>query len=259
MAMETYLDLGDKTKAAEFALDLTKQLNSERPWNTQALAYALKVFGKFQTNQLAGGNWSFKYSEQNGNKKSINSKLASSLIQPGGSGKLPSTVTIENTSSNPIYAQSSVRYQPAVDLEGSVANHLKINVVYKDEDQNTQDATTLKKGDLIWVNVTVSNPGTKFKTYNNLALTQLFPAGWEIINQRMSEVQGPAQLFDYQDIRDDRVMTFFKLDQGKSKTFTIQVRATYEGQFHLPAALCEEMYDASVNAKTEAGVVMVER
>lgn len=259
MAMETYLDLNDKTKAAEFALDITKQLNSERPWNTQALAYALKVLSKFQTGQLPGGNWSFKYGEQNGDKKNVNSKLASILIRPGGSGKIPTSITVENTSANPIYAQSSLRYQPVVDTEDSKSNHLKMNVTYKDEDQNPIDPSALHKGDLFWVNVTVTNPGTKFKTYNNLALTQLFPGGWEIINQRMSEVKGPAQPFDYQDIRDDRVMTFFKLDQGKSKTFSIQVRATYEGKFHLPAALCEEMYDLTVNAKTSAGEVIVQR
>ena len=43
MILETYLSLGDKSKAASAAIDLTKQLNAGRPWNTQGLAYALQA------------------------------------------------------------------------------------------------------------------------------------------------------------------------------------------------------------------------
>ena len=260
MAMETYLDLGDQAKAAEFALDLTKTLNAEKPWNTQALAYALKVLGKFQTGQTApGGNWSFRYSVQNGAKKNISSPQSSFLIDPAVQGKIPESVQVENTSSNPIYVQTSITFQPTQDTSGNTSNHLKMSVVYRDQARQPQDPSSIRKGELVWVAVTITNPGTKLKSYNNLALNHIFPAGWEIINQRMSSIQGPAQLFEYQDIRDDRVLTFFRLDQGKSKTFEVQVRATYEGRFTLPAIVCEEMYDLNVYAKIGGGVTLVER
>ncbi|MDZ4708720.1 MAG: MG2 domain-containing protein [Saprospiraceae bacterium] len=260
MAMETYLDLGDQAKAAELALDVSKQLNGGKPWNTQALAYALKVLGRFQTGRTTGGgNWSFRYNIQNGTKKNINSALSSILIDPAVQGKIPESIVIENTSSIPIYVQSSIKFQPLLDTSGDISNHLKLSVTYRNAERQATDPSSLKKGDLLWVEVTITNPGTKFKSYNNLALNHIFPAGWEIINQRMSNIQGPAQLFDYQDIRDDRVMTFFQLDQGKSKTFTVPVRATYEGQFSLPAIVCEEMYDLSVQAKIGGSRVQIDR
>jgi uncharacterized protein YfaS (alpha-2-macroglobulin family) len=54
--------------------------------------------------------------------------------------------------------------------------------------------------------------------------------------------------FDYQDIRDDRVYTFFSLRKGQEKTFTVLANASYTGKFYLPMIYAEAMYDASVNA-----------
>ena len=58
-----------------------------------------------------------------------------------------------------------------------------------------------------------------------------------------------AATFDYQDVRDDRVYTFFSLDPGKSKTFRVMLMATYPGRFCLPSTGCEAMYDNTISAR----------
>jgi uncharacterized protein YfaS (alpha-2-macroglobulin family) len=87
--------------------------------------------------------------------------------------------------------------------------------------------------------------------YDNLALSQVFPSGWEINNLRLTgdEATGQTQLFDYQDIRDDRVFTYFGLSPGERKTFNLIITATYGGKFYLPAVSCEAMYDRSIYAR----------
>jgi uncharacterized protein YfaS (alpha-2-macroglobulin family) len=71
------------------------------------------------------------------------------------------------------------------------------------------------------------------------------------------DVQNNKDGFTYQDIRDDRILTYFDLAQGKSKTFTVRLQATYIGAFVLPAIQCEAMYQPEVNARTAAGEVSV--
>lgn len=111
--------------------------------------------------------------------------------------------------------------------------------------------------------VTVANiSGTS--DYNDLALTHIIPSGWEIYNERMIDHPEQATSTDtnnsytYRDIRDDRVLTYFNLKRGQSKTFTIRLQATYAGTFILPAIQCEAMYDSGAQTKTQAGKVVVE-
>ena len=87
-----------------------------------------------------------------------------------------------------------------------------------------------------------------------MALSQIFPSGWEIINYRMDDVQrlNESSPFEYRDIRDDRVFTFFDIPPGKTYRYQVQLNAAYQGLYYLPAVSCEAMYDHSIYAR-EAG------
>jgi uncharacterized protein YfaS (alpha-2-macroglobulin family) len=54
--------------------------------------------------------------------------------------------------------------------------------------------------------------------------------------------------YDFQNIRDDRVYTYFGLAAGERKTFRVMLNATYAGRFYQPSIYCESMYDNTVNA-----------
>ncbi len=98
--------------------------------------------------------------------------------------------------------------------------------------------------------VTISNPGLK-GNYNEIALTQVFPSGWEIINTRLFNINIGKQTStpEYIDIRDDRVYTYFDLKRNKSKTFRVMLNASYAGEYWMPPVYCEAMYDATINAR----------
>jgi uncharacterized protein YfaS (alpha-2-macroglobulin family) len=53
---------------------------------------------------------------------------------------------------------------------------------------------------------------------------------------------------DYQDIRDDRVYTYFGLSERQSATYYVMLNAAYTGRYYLPATYCEAMYNSSINA-----------
>ena len=65
--------------------------------------------------------------------------------------------------------------------------------------------------------------------------------------------------FTYQDIRDDRVLTYFDLKPNEKKTFRMLLSATYEGKFYLPSVHCQAMYDNSINSRKPGKWVEVVR
>ena len=88
-------------------------------------------------------------------------------------------------------------------------------------------------------------------TYTDIALEQLFASGWEIMNTRMELVASTktAEAPRYQDIRDDRVYSYFDLGRHQKKTFRVLLHAAYTGRYYLPAVYCQPMYDNTVYAK----------
>jgi len=66
-----------------------------------------------------------------------------------------------------------------------------------------------------------------------------------------------STVFTYQDIRDDRILTYFDLARNRAKVIKVRLQSSYVGNFVLPAVQCEAMYDTSAYAKTKAGRVKV--
>jgi alpha-2-macroglobulin len=62
----------------------------------------------------------------------------------------------------------------------------------------------------------------------------------------------------YQDIRDDRVYTYFDLYKNETKTFRVILNAAYNGKFYLPNVSCEAMYDNEINNTKPGKWVIVE-
>ena len=92
-----------------------------------------------------------------------------------------------------------------------------------------------------------------------MALSQVFPSGWEINNLRLTDDENLKRVDrgDYQDIRDDRVYTYFRLGTNGQRTFTVSLTASFAGTFYLPGVSCEAMYDHSISAKEKGEVVDV--
>ena len=125
-----------------------------------------------------------------------------------------------------------------------------MSILYKNTKGETIDPTSIAQGTDFVAEVTVQNPGSLGKYYKDMALSQVFPSGWEIHNARMGSLSyGSSSLCDYQDIRDDRVYTYFGLAKTQSVTYRIQLHAAYIGKYYLPSTVCEAMYDNSISAQ----------
>ena len=98
-----------------------------------------------------------------------------------------------------------------------------------------------------------------FSRVDNIALTQMVPSGWEIQNTRLFEANYGIResAYDYRDIRDDRVNTYFSLNQGETKTFVLILNAAYKGEFWQPSIWCEAMYTENCYSRVPGNRVIV--
>ncbi len=139
---------------------------------------------------------------------------------------------------------------PAVGQESAASNGLTLDVSYTTPEGKPLDPSRLEQGTDLKVVAKVTNSGLRGRL-EQVALSHVFPSGWEIRNERMELTRHrPAAGIEYQDVRDDRVYTYFSLAAGATQTVEVLAHASYLGRFYLPQVSVEPMYDASLNART---------
>ena len=167
-------------------------------------------------------------------------------------------VTAKNTGDGTLYVTlTSIARTPAGVTVPAEAHGLQVSVVYQDASGKALKATSIPQGTEFRAIVKVTNPTTT--DYRSLALSERVPSGWEILNDRLRMGDASEGAADYRDIRDDRCDWFFDLPHGASKTFTLKLRAAYEGSYTLPAITCSAMYNPQVSANTESQTTAVTR
>ncbi|MDE6348661.1 MAG: alpha-2-macroglobulin, partial [Bacteroides sp.] len=168
------------------------------------------------------------------------------------------SITLNNQGKGALSVDLITHMQLLNDTLPAISRNLSLEVKYTEMNGTPLSIADIRQGTDFMAIVTVSNvSGTS--DYSNLALTHILPSGWEIYNERMNATAPSTHTYTYQDVRDDRVLTYFDLRRGESKRFTVRLQAAYAGSFVLPAIQCEAMYDSSVQARTKAERTTVSR
>lgn len=241
MALETMV-LTKNPKMRELAEDLAKDLSSNRWMSTQTTAYSLLAMAKMvEANGGKALNVEYTF---NGQSETINTKSA--IAQRELSVKEGrNAFSFKNSEGNLVYVRVLNSGKLPLGDEVSEQRGLSVSVIYKDLNGNVIDIGNLNQGQDFVATVKVSN--LKYQDVNDVALTQIFPSGWEIVNTRFTDFgDTTTSQARYTDIRDDRVNFYFDLPKrGKhdTKTFTVMLNASYLGTYYLPGVQAEAMYD----------------
>lgn len=250
MILETLILMKEKERAARLARELSASIENNEWMSTQTTAYSLVALSKYISNSNTITNKAeVKYSLPKTDGQTI--RFTKPIYRENLENKLPDngTVNIENLSNGELFVNLIMTGQPITDRQTEqVAHGITMKVDYANLKGDPIDPATLTQGTDFKATVTVGNKGGA--KINNLALTQIFPSGWEIRNPRMEEVgaQYIIDIPDYQDIRDDRTYSYFDLLPGETKRLVVVLHASYAGRFYLPAVSCQAMYDYSVRA-----------
>ncbi|MCK6616708.1 MAG: MG2 domain-containing protein [Cyclobacteriaceae bacterium] len=255
--LETMVLLNERAKAFDLLKDISTSLSNASYWmSTQTVAWCLKSVGAFASAEKRG-ELKFQYNYI-GKEVTASTDLPVSQVSLPVDGVSSPALKISNRSNGVLFVRLINEGTPTRGDEQEELSNLGLSVSYLDMNGNAIDPTRLVQGTEFMASVTVSNTGTR-GAYKNLALTQIFPSGWEINNLRLDEATARAggDIPTYQDIRDDRVYTHFDLGGAQRKTFRVLLTASYTGTYYLPAVSCEAMYDRSVYARRKGQVVEV--
>lgn len=239
----------DRKGTDELEKLISEKLNGSLWMSTQETAYCLLALGS------KSGLASPYAVSINKDKMSIDKRIYTKKIKEAqADGKY----TITNLSNKKIHVNFATQYVPMQGKEKTSSSKLKMVISYTDMKGTEIDPKKLKQGTDFIMRVEVKNP-SKNEYYREMALSQIIPGGWEILNTRYMEGGSYGVAADYEDIRDDRVYSYFKLAPNEKKIFTLQLNASYLGKFYLPAIYCEAMYDHTIHAQQQGKWVEVSK
>lgn len=248
IALTTLVALKDARRAETYAHDLAKDLSSGEWYSTQSTAYALLAMARHVGAQGSGESFTFAYALGGGKPLSVTVEkqaLYSERLAAAEGGERE--LVLRNDGKRTVHVTVVAQGSPPPGNEKPAAEGLELSVQYLDTKGRTLDPAKIAQGTDFVARVTVANrSGSRLA---DLALAQPVPSGWEIHNPRF-ESDGLGQNADsiYQDVRDDRVNTYFTLDNGETRSFNLLLNASYQGRHYLPAVSVESMYDARRHA-----------
>jgi len=253
MALETLLLLGLKQRAFETAIKLAKEMSSDEWMSTQTTAYSLYAMSKFAlSNGSKGIDVSYSKDRKTLAVKTGKTFADRNLIVKSGAN----AVTIRNNKNNTLYVRVLNSGILPIGQEQVIQNGLSANVVFKNRKGSIINVSKIAQATEFVAEVTITNQ--RNERVENVALSQILPSGFEIVNTRFTDYGDAVNnTADYIDIRDDRTNFYFPLKANETKTFRVLLNASYLGTYYLPGVQCEAMYDHSFLARTKGQWIQV--
>ncbi len=257
MALETALLIGRKEDAGRWALEIANKLSSSDWLSTQTTAYSLYAMAKYVEINKSGSSFSASYT-WSGKTENINSKDAMTSVELLVKGDKQS-LQVKNNSKQTLYVRLISSGVLPVGKELVMQNGLSIVTTYRDANGNVLDVSQIKQSTEFMASIEIKNLTNE--SVENVALTQIIPSGWEIINTRFTDYGGTEQnsYIDYADFRDDRANFYLSLGGNQTKTIRLKLNASYAGRYYLPGTFAEAMYNNRYNTRTEGKWVEVIR
>jgi hypothetical protein len=253
MILDSLVVLGLMEPAEEQARQVSRQLSSGDSPGTQATAQALLALARYGLGAGPGKPLKLRYSWAGQGEKALSADTPLLLEEIPAGLLAKGRVSITNDSEVTLHPRLILQGLPALGAESASANGLALRVEYEDADGHTVDPAAVPPGRDLKVTISITN-SSRSLDYEQLALSFLIPGSWEVANPRLLEQDdsgaASAKYRDYQDIRDDRIYTYFPLPAGQTVSFPFQATVAYSGLFYLPAVSVEAMYDPTIHART---------
>ena len=262
MALMTYLCVktGDLTTANRMLKETIRIFHTSSWHSTQEMSMILLAMGSFNRN-MDPGRIQFKLKLPGQQEKTVS--LQKYQFQTDLEDAWDKQVIVTNLSGNPLFV---TLFCEGVPLESRIQTEhygIEINRTFYDEEGRSILIDSRKSGEPFWVIYTVTSQFVQ--PLENLALTSIFPSGWEIINSRLTDEPVPRWISNmrltsgtYMDIRDDRINWFFDLPARGGIVVGSKINPSFRGDYVLPPVSVEAMYSPEYYARIKAGRVKVE-
>lgn len=256
MALNVLLDTDpDNPQIPIMIRHLSQQVNKEEYLNTQEAAYSFLALGKF-SKKLGSAQVTADISI---NGSQISQFTGPELVLRKGIAGQNVDVTVKGSGYLYYFWE-----QEGLSSTGNVKEEDKFLEARKSFfnrfGQPITSLRNIKQGDLIVVKLTLSN--TESSKVENVVITDMLPAGFEIENPRLNDSQEMSWIKDqetpeYFDVRDDRI-NFFTTATAKPRSFYYLVRAVTPGTFNMGPVSADAMYNGEYHSIHGFGTVIVQ-
>lgn len=201
------------------------------------------------------------------------------LLAKGTFNAQARSVSFNNQTDLPAWYLLSQKGFDKVVQQQPITKGLEVYREFTDDKGNPVNSVTL--GDK--VNVTVRIRTLSKEGATNLAIVDLLPGGFEVVQQPITsnqenynddgEFEGEDDEYedtgyhwvspiatgkytwypDYTDVREDRVIIYGSTASDQVQTFMYQIKATNVGEYIVPSAFGEAMYDRDIQAVSKGG------
>jgi len=141
-----------------------------------------------------------------------------------------------------------------------VDNNIRVRRRYFDRDGNEITSGRVKQGELIVCEIEL---GSGLRGAENIAISDLIPAGFEIDNPRLGTSTALSWMKNtlypqYVDVRDDRLLVFTSIGSNESRKYHYMLRAVNAGLFKAAPIGAEAMYDPDFRSYNGGGFVRID-
>lgn len=138
-------------------------------------------------------------------------------------------------------------------------NYIKVRRKFFDRYGRVLPEPTFSQNDLVIIQLTLEKSYSG--SVDNVVITDMLPAGFEIENPRTKEIPGMDWIKDAStptalDVRDDRINLFVDLN-GMRQVYYYAVRAVSPGIYHMGPASAEAMYQGEYHSYNGATTITV--
>jgi hypothetical protein len=243
---------------ARHVMDKLKQ----RTWfSTQELAFSVLGLGKV-ARQAAGSSVTAdvevdgrKVGTMDGNPL----KLSTRDIAGNGNSATAPKVTINTHGSGKLYYYWETEGISATGSYKEEDSYLRVRKRFFDRYGRPLTGSTFKQNDLVIVQITLER--TFSTDVDNIVITDMLPAGFEIENPRTKDIPDMDWVKDDDsptalDVRDDRINLFVDLHSMK-QTYYYAVRAVSPGLYHMGPVSADAMYNGEYHSYNGAGTIRI--
>jgi uncharacterized protein YfaS (alpha-2-macroglobulin family) len=151
-----------------------------------------------------------------------------------------------------------------ISVDGSYVeedSYMKVRRYFYNRDGQLISNNTVKQNDLVVVRLEIE--GQTNTRVENVAVTDILPAGLEIENPRISEVARVEWItdrcgYEYQDVRDDRVLFMGQVRGTNPCSYYYLARAVTPGSFKMGPVSADAIYRGEYHSYNGAGTFRIE-
>ena len=257
IALNTLIDVDPGNKQIPVMVKHVSDKLKSRSWlNTQERAFAFLALGKL----ARSANNSTATAEIRVDGKTI-AKVESGQWRGDKAALKGTTIEIVTKGNGRLYYFWQAEGISASGAYKEEDSYLKVRKRFFDRFGKPITGNTFKQNELIIVGISLEK---SFSTsIENVVITDLLPAGFEIENPRTKDIPGMDWIKDGAtptalDVRDDRIHFFVDAYSNK-QTYYYAVRAVSPGQYKMGPVSADAMYNGEYHSYNGAGVIRVEQ